>query len=97
MKEQKRNDSVSLKLTLEHSDTRSLSSSLVTEAQFVSKDGEISVSLHSDSFNDARARWNPIMRALIASHRSLKLQEVIGISTRPSTEDIQALARSYKL
>ena len=47
MKEQKRNDSVSLKLTLEHSDTRSLSSSLVTEAQFVSKDGEISVSLHS--------------------------------------------------
>ena len=53
MKEQKRNDSVSLKLTLEHSDTRSLSSSLVTEAQFVSKDGEISVSLHSDSFNDA--------------------------------------------
>ena len=72
MKEQKRNDSVSLKLTLEHSDTRSLSSSLVTEAQFVSKDGEISVSLRSDSFNDARARWNSIMRALIASDRSLE-------------------------
>ena len=44
MKEQKRNDSVSLKLTLEHSDARSLSSSLVTEADFVSKDKEISVS-----------------------------------------------------
>ena len=38
MKEQKRNDSVSLKLTLEHSDTRSLSSSLVTEAHFVTED-----------------------------------------------------------
>ena len=37
MKEQKRNDSVSLKLTLEHSDARSLSSSLVTEADFVAK------------------------------------------------------------
>ena len=72
MKEQKRNDSVSLKLTLEHSDARSLSSSLVTEAQFVSKDGEISISLHSDSINDTRARWNSIMRALIASDSSLK-------------------------
>ena len=72
MKEQKRNDSVSLKLTLEYSDARSLSSSLVTEAQFVSKDGEISISLHSDSFNDTRARCNSIMRALIASDSSLK-------------------------
>ena len=72
MKEQKRNDSVSLKLTLEYSDARSLSSSLVTEAQFVSKDGENSISLHSDSFNDTRARWNSIMRALIASDSSLK-------------------------
>ena len=72
MKEQKRNNSVSLKLTLEHSDTRSLSSSLVTEALFSSKNGEISVTLQSDSFNDARARWNSIMRALIASDKSLE-------------------------
>ena len=71
MKEQKRNDSVSLKLTLEHSDTRSLSSSLVTEAHFVTEDEKISVSSQSDSFNDTRARWNSIMRALIASDRSL--------------------------
>jgi len=72
MKEQKRNNSVSLKLTFEHSDTRSLSSSLVTEALFSSKNGEISVTLQSDSFNDARARWNSIMRALIASDKSLE-------------------------
>ena len=71
MKEQKRNDSVSLKLTLEHSDTRSLSSSLVTEAHFVTEDEKISVSFQSDSFNDTRARWNSIMRALIASDRSI--------------------------
>ena len=76
MKGQKRNNSVSLKLTLEHSDTRSLSSALVTEAQFVSQDGEISLSLHSDSFNDTRARWNSIMRALIASDGHWVLREV---------------------
>ena len=71
MKEQKRNDSVSLKLTFEHSDTHSISSSLVTEAHFVTEDEIISVSFQSDSFNDTRARWNSIMRALIASDRSL--------------------------
>ena len=71
MKEQKRNDSVSLKLTLEHSDTRSISSSLVTEAHLVTEDEKISVSFQSESFNDTRARWNSIMRALIASDRSL--------------------------
>ena len=71
MKEQKRNDSVSLKLTLEHSDTRSISSSLVTEAHFVTEDEKISVSFQSESFNDTRARWNSIMRALIASDSSL--------------------------
>ena len=72
MKEQKRNNSVSLKLTFEHSDTRSLSSSLVTETRFSSKNGEISITLQSDSFNDARARWNSIMRSLIASDKSLE-------------------------
>ena len=71
MKEQKRNDSVSLKLTLEHSDTRSISSSLGTEAHFVTEDEKISVSFQSESFNDTRARWNSIMRALIASDRSI--------------------------
>ena len=71
MKEQKRNDSVSLKLTLEHSDTRSISSSLVTEAHFVTEDEKISFSFQSESFNDTRARWNSIMRALIASDRSI--------------------------
>ena len=75
MKEQKRNNSVSLKLTFEHSDTRSLSSSLVTEALFSSKNGEISVTLQSESFNDARARWNSIMRSLIASDKSLEATE----------------------
>ena len=72
MQEQKRNDPVSLKLTLEHRDARSLSSSLVTETRFESDDGEISVYLESHSFNDIRARWNSIMRALIASDKSLE-------------------------
>lgn len=72
MQTQKRNDPVSLELQLEHNDSDSLSSSLVTEADFSENDGTISVSLSSNSFNDLRAHWNSIMRALIASENSLE-------------------------
>ncbi|HJM24668.1 MAG TPA: hypothetical protein QF821_03380 [Candidatus Thalassarchaeaceae archaeon] len=72
MQHQKRNDSVTLELLLEHSDSEALSSSLFTEAEFSDNHGEISVSLSSHSFNDLRARWNSIMRALIASEQSLE-------------------------
>lgn len=73
MQQQKRNDSVSLKLLFEHSDSQDLSSSLVTEADFSEANGQISVSLYSHSFNDLRARWNSIMRVLIASEQSLNV------------------------
>ena len=71
MQPQKRNDSVSLELLLEHSDSGPLSSSLITEAEFSRIGDEISLVLESNSFSDIRARWNSIMRALIASEQSL--------------------------
>jgi len=72
MQQQKRNDSVSLEFLLEHADSAPLSSSLVTEVDFSHNDGEIYVSLESNSFSDLRARWNSMMRALIASEQSLE-------------------------
>ena len=72
MHQQKRNDSVSLQLLLEHSDSGPLSSSLVTEAEFSPHEDEISLIMTANSFSDIRARWNSIMRALIASEQSLE-------------------------
>lgn len=72
MHQQKRNDSVSLQLLLEHSDSGPLSSSLVTEAEFSHHEDEISLIMTANSFSDIRARWNSIMRALIASEQSLE-------------------------
>jgi hypothetical protein len=72
MQKQKKNDLISLELLLEHIDSKPLSSSLVTEADFSHIDGKISVSLGTHSFNDLRARWNSIMRALIASEQILE-------------------------
>ncbi len=71
MKDQKRNDSVELTLLLEHSEPGALSSGLITEADFSYSDDEISISLKSDSFTDLRARWNSVMRGLIASEQSI--------------------------
>ena len=71
MKDQKRNDSVGLTLLLEHSEPGALSSGLITEADFSYSDDEISISLKSDSFTDLRARWNSVMRGLIASEQSI--------------------------
>ena len=72
MHQQKRNNSVSLELLLEHNDSGPLSSSLITEAEFSHNQGEISLVLEANSFSDIRARWNSIMRALIASEQSLE-------------------------
>ncbi len=72
MHQQKRNNSVSLELLLEHDDSGALSSSLITEAEFSHNQGEISLVLEANSFSDIRARWNSIMRALIASEQSLE-------------------------
>ena len=71
MKDQKRNNSVELTLLLEHSEPGALSSGLITEAEFSYSDNEVSISLTSDSFTDLRARWNSVMRGLIASEQSL--------------------------
>ncbi|PDH24832.1 MAG: hypothetical protein CND84_03130 [Marine Group II euryarchaeote MED-G35] len=71
MQQQKRNDSVSLELLLEHSDSGPLSSSLITETEFTHDGDEISVILEANTFSDIRAIWNSIMRALIASEQSL--------------------------
>lgn len=72
MHQQKRNNSVSLELLLEHNDSGPLSSSLITEAEFSHNQGEISLVMEANSFSDIRARWNSIMRALIASEQSLE-------------------------
>ena len=72
MHQQKRNNSVSLELLLEHDDSGPLSSSLLTAAEFSHNQGEISLVLEANSFSDIRARWNSIMRALIASEQSLE-------------------------
>ena len=71
MQAPKRNDPILLVLSVEHSQAEALSAALVTEADYTHNNEKIRISLDSNSFNDLRARWNTLMRGLIASEQSL--------------------------
>lgn len=77
MKIQK-NETLSLSLKIKTSFADSLSASLTTEALFENKDGIIIINESANSFVDLRARWNTIMRGLIASERVLETVEKEG-------------------
>ena len=77
MKIQK-NETLSLSLRIKSSFADSLSASLSTEALFENKDGIIIINESANSFVDLRARWNTIMRGLIASERVLETVEKEG-------------------
>ncbi|MBU04074.1 MAG: hypothetical protein CMA58_03740 [Euryarchaeota archaeon] len=71
MKIQK-NEIISLSLRIKSSFASSLSASLSTEAIFDYKSGILTIDENANSFVDLRARWNTIMRGLIASEQILK-------------------------
>ena len=76
MKIQK-NEALSLSLIIESSNVKSLSASLSTEANFSLSNDILTINENANSFVDLRARWNTIMRGLIASEQVLEIvQEV---------------------
>ena len=72
MQAPKRNEPILLILSVVNPQAEALSASLVTEADHTHDIGNIRISLDSNSFNDLRARWNTLMRGLIASEQSLE-------------------------
>ena len=72
MKPQKRNEPQELHLSLKNDHPEALGSSLMTEAEYTCNDDSVDVLLYSESFTDLRARWNTVMRALIASEHSIE-------------------------
>ena len=72
------NETLSLSLKIKSSFADSLSASLFTEALFENKDGIIIINESANSFVDLRARWNTIMRGLIASEQVLETVEKEG-------------------
>tara|TARA_B100001142_G_scaffold62181_2_gene61282 strand:- start:590 stop:820 length:231 start_codon:yes stop_codon:yes gene_type:complete len=76
MKIQK-NETLSLSLIIESSNVKSLSASLSTEANFSLTNGILTINENANSFVDLRARWNTIMRGLIASEQVLEIVEEV--------------------
>jgi hypothetical protein len=56
---------------LTHEDAEALAASLITEAEFINHNGTREITEGADSMVDLRARWNTLMRGLIASEQTL--------------------------
>lgn len=76
MKIQK-NEALSLSLIIKSSNVKSLSASLSTEANFSLSNDILTINENANSFVDLRARWNTIMRGLIASEQVLEIVEEV--------------------
>ena len=67
----KKNESSQFEITFSHIDAQALAASLVTECNFICNGNSITVSEKAESVVDLRARWNSLMRGLIASEHTL--------------------------
>ncbi len=67
----KKNNPSSFEITFTHSNARALAAGLVTECNFICNGNLITVSEKAESVVDLRARWNSLMRGLIASEHAL--------------------------
>ena len=71
----RKSESSRLLLRLTHEDAEALAASLITEAEFINHNGTIEIVEGADSIVDLRARWNTLMRGLIASEQTLRITE----------------------
>ena len=67
----KKSEITHFELSFTHSDASALSASLVTECQFICDEDSIIITEKASSIIDLRARWNSLMRGLIASEYAL--------------------------
>ena len=73
----RKSESSRLVLKLTHKNADALAASLTTEAEFNDIEGTIEVTERAASMVDLRARWNTLMRGLIASEQVLGITEGI--------------------
>ena len=67
----KKSEITQFELYFTHPDAQALAASLITECKFVCENESIMVTEKTHSIVDLRARWNSLMRGLIASEQAL--------------------------
>ena len=69
---QRKNDTASIFLRATHEDAESICAGMVTEADFTLTGQMMEFRLSSQSISDIRARWNSLLRGIVASEQALK-------------------------
>jgi len=74
MQNPKKSDQITISVSIIHSHASALESSMITEAK-VSRDNNIvMVNESANLFVDLRARWNTIMRGIVAADEALNTE-----------------------
>ena len=74
MQNQKKSDQITISVSITHPHASALESSMITEAK-VSRDNNIvMINESANLFVDLRARWNTIMRGIVAADEALNTE-----------------------
>ena len=72
MTTQRKSNRASILFRATHHDAESICAGMVTESEFKLSGNSIELLLSSKNFTEIRARWNSLMRGIIASEQALK-------------------------
>ncbi|MED5274124.1 MAG: hypothetical protein VX865_04000 [Candidatus Thermoplasmatota archaeon] len=72
MTTQRKSDTSSIILRATHQDAESICAGMVTESEFSLSGENMEFTLSSRSISDIRARWNSLLRGIVASEQALK-------------------------
>jgi len=72
MTTQRKSNRASILFRATHQDAESICAGMITESEFNLTGSRIEFTLSSGNISDIRARWNSLMRGIIASEQALK-------------------------
>jgi len=74
MQNQKKSDQITISVSITHPHASALESSMITEAKVYRDNNVVTINESANFFVDLRARWNTIMRGIVAADEALNTE-----------------------
>ena len=74
MQNQKKSDQITISVSITHPHASALESSMITEAKVYRDNNVVTINEYANFFVDLRARWNTIMRGIVAADEALNTE-----------------------
>ena len=74
MQNPKKSDQITISVSITHPHASALESSMITEAKVYRDNNVVTINESANFFVDLRARWNTIMRGIVAADEALNTE-----------------------